>query len=211
MVKSYEEATEENAGEDDSNPGPEAETDVRSTVDDLRDEFGDVENRVEGVPDWLKPESAGRRDDMPDVGGQRGSFGIDVDLGDLEGMSDAGLLEVVARVSIAQLATLFDIADAVQPFQNITVSGVNAIDEANTTEPVVPQSDDEQIPTRTLFMRANEDNTDKIYIGDDEVAPQSGLVLGPGEFYAIESDLRAEEFYMASETAGQSVQLLGLV
>lgn len=208
MPESYEEATEERAGEDLGDPEPEPETDANISTDDLKDRFSDVGSRVEEVPDWLKPESSQR-----DIGddSRRSEYGIDISLGNLDSLDTAGLLEVLARINVAQLAAMFDIADAVEPFQSITVSGVNAINDAGVPEPVVPESDQQAIPTRSLFMRADENNDNKIYIGDDEVAPNTGLVLAPGEFYVMESDLRAEELYMASDESGQTIQLLGLV
>lgn len=211
MPESYEQAVEERAGEDLGDPEPEEEHEPDIRTQDLADTFGEVQNLVEAVPDFLKPDSEQGSGDIPDIGGNRGQLDLDLSFDDLSELSDSSLLQVIARVNIAQLAALFDIADAVEPFSTITVSGVNAIDDANTAQPVVPRSDTEAIPTRTLFMRADENNNDSIYIGDDEVEPQSGLILGPGEFYVAESDLRAEEFWMASETEGQEIQLLGLV
>lgn len=210
MAKSYEEATEERAAEDLGDPEPEPETDPGIEVRTAEELADGVEDIAKAVPEFLRPESSQRRV-QTDVGGRRGALSVDVDLSRLDDLDQRGLLEVIARVNIAQLSAMFDIADAVEPLTSITVSGVNAIDNADAEEPVVPESDDEEIPTRTLFMRASEDNTDKIYIGDDKVEPDSGLVLGPGEFYVAETDLRAEELYMASGTAGVTIQLLGMV
>lgn len=211
MPKSYEEATEERAAEDLGDPEPEPEYDPNLNTRSVEEVFGDVKDRVENVPDWLTPDGDSGPGDIPPVGGGRGEIGVDIDLDELDSLDNSGLLQVIARVNIAQLSAMFDIASAVEPFSTITVSGVNAIQDADVPEPVVPQSDQTKIPTRTLFMRASTDNDAPIYIGDDEVEPQSGLVLYPGEFYAMESDLRADEFWMASSEEGEVIQLLGLV
>lgn len=208
---SYEQAVEEEASKDDADPEPEKEISTGLQVKTVEDIWGDPDTIAQAVPDFLKPDAESRRIERPDVGGRRGGLGVDIDVSDLDGLSDAGLLEVIARVNIAQLAALFDIADAVEPFQNITVSGINAIDDADTAEPVVPESDEEQIPTRTLMVRADRENKAKIYFGDDEVSPDSGFALEAGEYIWIETDLRAEELYMASVNEGETVQLLGLV
>lgn len=208
---SYEEATEERASRDLGDPEPEEETDPRIRTSSLEEVFENVKNRVETVPEWLKPQDGLDEVEAPDLGGRRSEFGIDVNLSQLDQLDTRGLMEVLVRVNVAQLAAQFDIADAVEPFTTITVSGTNAIEDADTAEVAVPESDDQQIPTRVLFVRASPDNDNKIYFGDDGVQPNSGFVLRPGEFIVYETDLRGEELYMASEEAGEVVQLLGMV
>lgn len=211
MPESYEEATEERAGEDLGDPEPEEEFEPDLRTTSLEELFESVEDITEVVPDWLRPEEGIPETDVPDVGGRRGQLGFDLNISGLSQMDTRGLLEVMARVNIAQLATMMDIADNIEPFSTITVSGTNAIDNANTEQPVVPQSDTEAIPTRTLFIRASPRNNKPIYFGDDEVQPNSGFVLRAGEFIIWETDLRGEELWMASESDGQIVQLMGAV
>lgn len=208
---SYEEATEEKADRDLGDPEPEPEFDPDIRTKSVEDIFEGLETIVEAVPDWLEPGEGVDELDRPDVGGRRGQLDLGIDVAGLGQLDTQGLLEVIARVSVAQLATLFDIADAVEPFSNVTISGVNAIDDPDTAEPVVPQSDSEDIPTRVLFIRASTQNNKKLYLGDDEVQPQSGYMLGPGEFITWELDLRGEEIYMAAGESGERVQLLGMV
>lgn len=206
---SFEEATEDLAAQDDSDPEPEDEYDSDIETQTAEELFDDPKSIVQTVPDFLQPESRERRVDRPDIGGRRGQF--DLDFGDLSQLDNGGLLEVIARVNIAQLASLFDIADSVEPFQSITVSGTNIIDQPDVAEPVVPESDEELIPTRTLFIKADENNSKRVYFGDDQVDPDSGFALERGESITLDTDLRAEELYMASEDSGQQIQLLGMV
>ena len=211
MPTSYEERLKELAEQDDSNPEPEDEiapSVETKTVEELRNE---VESTVEAVPDFLKPSTDTADTDRPDLGGRRDGIQFDFDLDNLGSLTDANLLEVIARVEIVQLEVLLDIADSVDSFDTITVSGTNAIDNANESEVVVPESDNEVIPTRQLMIRSDTDNTNKIYFGDDEVRPNSGFVLLPGEMIVVEVDLRGEELHMASGEAGEQVQLLGVI
>lgn len=208
---SYEEATEERAAEELGDPEPEEENDPDIPSSPLEQVWENVEDISEVVPDFLTPGEGLGEQETPNLGGRRGEFGVSLDISGLSQMDTRGLLEVMARVNIAQLATLFDIADAVEPFTTVTVSGTNAIDNADVEQPVVPQSDTSDIPTRTLFIRASPDNNRLIYFGDDEVQPNSGFALAAGEFIVLETDLRGEELWMASEQAGGTVQLLGMV
>lgn len=98
-----------------------------------------------------------------------------------------------------------------RPYSAITVSGTNSIEEADSPELVVPDSEDTEVPTRTLFVRASTSNKADIFIGDDEVAPSSGYRLGKGEGERIDVNLVDEQLYMASRNAGQSVELLGVI
>lgn len=144
---------------------------------------------------------------------------------DLDGMGQNGLLQVIAQMQInnfqlfqamlnTQVSTLsstIDIADAVEPPRAITVSGVNSISNAGQAEPLVPQSNNTEILTRQLFIRADENNSSEIYIGDDEVSPDEGFMLKPGESWELPIDLRDDAYWMAGDEAGDSVQLLGVV
>lgn len=129
---------------------------------------------------------------------------------DLEGLNETGLLQVIAQTLIEQLNVQIDVANAVEPPTAITVSGTNAIDQAEEAELVVPQSDSSNIPTRTLFIRNDINNSSSIFFGDDEVQPQDGFVLVVGEWISIPFDLRQNQLWMASEEADQVVQLLGV-
>jgi hypothetical protein len=90
------------------------------------------------------------------------------------------------------------------------VSGTNAVSVPNNAEPVIPESDQQMVPTRTIFIRANRNNDEPIAFGDDGVAPQSGFVLESGESITIDLDLREAQLWMASEERGQQVHLLGM-
>lgn len=119
-------------------------------------------------------------------------------------------LNVLTSTQIDSLSALFDIVGAVEPFSRITVSGTNDIDDVDTAEPVVPDSDEVSIFTRILFVKSSDSNTDTIAIGDDETQPDNGWVLDPGENLVLSIDLRDETLWMASETSGVTVELLGL-
>lgn len=214
MPKSYEEAQEEKneeehaAGHEEDSPSRIAgEVDDEFEGDSLEEMLNEIEDISTTVPEWLRPErsqipeepSRRRPGDMPDFG-----FGI----GELD---ELGLLEVIARIQIAQLSSLFDIAAAVEPLKGIVISGTNAISSAETAEPVVPESDETDIATRRLFLKASDDNNKDIYFGDDEVAPETGFSLAPGEGIELDIDLRLQVLWMASADSGQQVDIIGLV
>lgn len=161
-------------------------------------------------PDFLSKAEQDRsfpRRQTPDVP----SFGVDFDGIEaiLEGGNQVEILAAIGRILLAMFATTVDIADDVAPGSRITVSGTNSIDNADSAQPVVPESDSELIPTRWLYIKADSDNEDEIAFGDDGVQPANGFVLRPGESIYLEVDIREEEYYMASGTSGELVQLLG--
>lgn len=119
---------------------------------------------------------------------------------------------VVASIQVDQLQALFDILTSVEPFTVITVSGVNEIesDEVDEAIPVVPESDTVSIPTRMLFIHASPDNDDEIAIGDDDVEPDDGFILEPGESQFLGINISDQVLWMAGESEGDGVQLLGL-
>lgn len=129
----------------------------------------------------------------------------------LQAMNQRQLLEVVARIMLAQLASSLDIADSVDSSRSITVSGTNVIEYANTAEVVVPESDTTNIPSRTLFVQSDPANSEDIYFGDDKVSPNSGFVLSPGDSMNVGIDLRQTQLYMSSSKSGEQVNLLGLI
>jgi hypothetical protein len=143
---------------------------------------------------------------------------------DFANMNEKEILATLAATNINQLmldnvmldqftamATfLNDIAVAVEPFSNITVSGTNSISEPDAAEPVIPNSDEQEIKVRKLFMRSSPDNDEAIWVGDDNVNPENGFVLRKGESKTIHMDSREEVLYMASKDSGNEVQLLGV-
>jgi len=187
----------------------------------LEEVFEDVENFTITPPDFLKSGVEDRDDTFPGTGGRRGEGGDDGD-GPLEtdprdlirlipGADEAELLEIIARVNVANFITNLDIADYLSPLSDITVSGTNAISSANQPEPVVPNSDSVDIPTRKIFIKANTNNKKPIAFGDDQSDPDSGFILGPGESIVVGLDLRGEPIYMSSERSGQEIEVLGML
>lgn len=175
------------------------------TVEDIADNINDISVTP---PDWLSSTPTGGGGDdpfRPDPGS------IDIDLSNVEELDTAGVLGIIARIEAAQMQTLFDIANAVEPFSSVTVSGSVTIEESETAEPVVPRSDQTKVATSTLLVRADPDNTEPVYLGDDEVSPTSGYILQRGESQPIQLNFRINQLYMASAEAGQTVHLLGMV
>jgi len=119
-------------------------------------------------------------------------------------------MQVQSEAQINQLSALASIMQAVQAPSSITVSGSNAINKTDEAEAVIPQSKSQSIPTRTLFIRADPDNTDDLYFGDDTIQPDNGWMLHPGESIIIDFDLRDSVLYYASSTTGQAVDLIGV-
>jgi hypothetical protein len=143
---------------------------------------------------------------------------------DLESLDRTGLNRVIAQANIAQANSLMgifeaqvtnsiiqnDIATAVEPSVGVSVSGTNGIEDPNTPQPVIPRSDDAEIPVRNLHIKASQSNDTKIWFGDDEVVPEDGFVLDQGESRTISLDFRNSALWMASTQESQEVQLLGL-
>lgn len=117
--------------------------------------------------------------------------------------------DLLTQQSITQLTFLNDIATAVESPVAITVSGVNEIEQPDDPIPVIPNSDDQRYEVTELIIRADPNNTRDIYIGDDNVQPDRGLVLQPGESETVELDFRISTLWMASAQGDQLVQLLG--
>lgn len=209
-MKTFEEATDEKQQKEEETEfhkeweehlGGEAEFQFRRP--DLRERVEGIRDISQVVPDDLIPGG-----ESPDFGRERpGTPGFDIDLGQLD---NRGLLEVQARAMITMVTALFDVADAVEPMTTVTVSGTNAIESPYNAEPVIPESDRQMVPTRTIFIRADRNNSEPIAFGDDAVSPQSGFILESGESITIELDLRNVRIWMASDEAGQQVHLLGM-
>lgn len=121
------------------------------------------------------------------------------------------LLNILTRLQLATSVGIADLIDVVSPVSDITISGTNTISIADNPEPVVPQSDEEDIPTKLLVLKADSRNTDTIAIGDDEVSPNAGYILERGDTLMLETDLRGEELYMSSAEADQAVHILGMI
>lgn len=144
---------------------------------------------------------------------------------DLDALDKKGLLKFIAESMRAlnkqtsiQNETLLNIlknnqiiSRSVEPFSTITVSGTNSIDDADTVQPVIPESDNISVPTRALFIKSDDDNTAEIAVGDDNIDPDDGFILQRGQFIFVEMDLRETVLYMSSSEAGQTVEILGLV
>lgn len=194
---------------------------LEAPEESIEEQFEDIEDFTVTVPDFLTTGTDDRNVTLPGPGGRRGRGGddddspIDTDPQRLiEIIPDAGnteLLQIIARVEVANLVTLLDIADYLSPLSNITVSGSNAVDDANQTQPVVPNSDQVEIPTRKIYVKANTNNRKPIAFGDDQSDPDSGFILSPGESIIVDMDLRGEPLYMSSEESGQEIELMGLV
>lgn len=143
----------------------------------------------------------------------------------LEELGQEGLLRVIARAGVlatqlmsvgmstqvSKLEALLSIATAVEPGRLITVTGRNVIEQADTPEPVIPQSNNTDVPTRTVWIRADPQNQNNIAFGDDEIDPEDGFYLTPGESIVWELDFREDQLYMASEESGDAVRILGMI
>ena len=192
----------------------------------VRDDLTTDPRRPDDPFDWMDPGDTGDVNidipGFPDLGQLPGMPDTDMDL---DGLGQTGLLQVIAELMSAQvrvnafnsrllaanLVTQFDIADAVEPMSGIVVSGTNAIESADVAQPVIPQSDSKNIPTRSLFIRADRSNGEAIAFGDDETSPNSGFVLESGESIVIEMDLSVSVLYMASIARGQQVNIMGMI
>lgn len=98
-----------------------------------------------------------------------------------------------------------------QPISRITISGTATIQDANSTTLVVPESDENSTPTRQLLIRSSVANTTRLFFGDDEVSPEAGFSLQPGEAQSLPIDLREEDLYVAADEANQVVELIGVI
>lgn len=192
------------------------ETDPEIDVETIEEAFEEVETISVSVPDSLKTDQEREVDETPTIPGRRGELPQvgspdQITLDDLANLSQEGLLEIIARANVGMLLTLLDISDFLKPLNNITVTGTNIISNADNVQPVVPNSDQVDIPTREMYIKANKNNNDDIAFGDRQSDPQSGFLLGPGESITLPVDLRGETLYMSSETAGQEIELLGML
>lgn len=210
MPKTYEEATSQQRQEEEESEFHQGREEALGGDANFEFQRPDLERTTENIRDITEvvPDDLLPGGEPPDYGRERGpSPGYNIDLGELD---NRGLLEIQARILLSSLAALFDIADAVEPMKSITVSGTNAISVPDNAEPVIPESDQQMVPTRTIFIRADRNNDEPVAFGDDGVQPRSGFVLESGESITVTLDLRKEQLWMASEESGQEVHLLGM-
>lgn len=147
----------------------------------------------------------------------------DIDLSELEGDE---LTRFIAQVNLAQanatvasLETLItkavfldDIASAVEAPSTISVNGINdtGSDPEVVTE-VIPESEEREFPVTRIIVRSSRTNKGEIFFGDDDISPDAGFVLGPGETYTFDLDFRDATLYMVSDDPGQEVSFMGLI
>lgn len=140
---------------------------------------------------------------------------IDIDLSEL---SQRDLLQslvefqqVQSNTMVSMLSTLIDIFASVRGNRTITIIGAEAIDQQDIPEEVISQSSpQDSVLTRTLWLRASNDNNAPVAFGDDQVDPDRAFVLNKGEVIKLDIDIGRIDLYMASETAGQEIQIMGL-
>jgi hypothetical protein len=237
MARTFEEVTREKAEElkeglRSIGPGPPEGFDgsglaniVRSVPDSLRPNVGDERRQAERTIARENFREALSRL----LGGE-----LDTDLRDLNSLirelnnfdysNATPIQEATLKANLAQSlalkgileaqvtsATIQDsIASSVEPPAGITISGTNEIADADAPQTVVPQATDREIPVRKLYLRASPDNEADIYFGDDQVAPEAGFVLTPGEAEVFPLDFRESSLYMASSEEGPEIQLMGV-
>lgn len=215
---------------------PAQETPVPFLGPDLEEQAAAIRTILEPTPETVQEEAEEavrevirrnivrrRSDSVDETISEFSTELLEVDLSEL---SERGLLEHIARIlqlmfelhgtiagiAVNQLDALFNILTSVEPFSRITVSGVHVVEagDEDTVLPVVPESDTVDIPTRILFIRASPNNSDQIAFGDDEVEPDDGFILNPGEHQVLSINLAQETLWMSAETGGDEVQLMGL-
>lgn len=201
--------------------------------EDLKEAAEDFRGFLLATPRGI---NVGTRDEVPEqdesvvvnIGNQRAQLAGDLESlinRDLSGIGRLGILQTIAQslVTINEQLTIQNetllnilaneqiISRSVEPFNAITVSGTNAIDNADAPQEVVPESETTDIPTRALFIKASSDNQAKIAFGDDNIEPTDGFILEKGQFIFLEMDLRETTLYMASQSSGPVVEILGVV
>lgn len=199
MPKTFEEAQEEEAEERGEVGEIFQESPLKFEGLGLIERFEQVESFLRSFPrdrpDIPEPPGApGTGDGLPD---------IDIDL---EEVSQKQLLALLIQVQLSQTQRLNQILQYVSPPTTITVSGIEVLDDADEAHQIIPQS----VPTRRIYIRADPQNTAHIWIGDDQVEPQSGFQLRKGEWMSPEIDYRNVPLYATSEEDDQLVQLLGV-
>lgn len=238
MARTFEERTREKAkeaGEGDRSTGPAYERATkffeafsRAVPDGLK-------------PDGIERKDARReesRSRFRDVLDQLLGEGIGQNLDELESLlkdaneinlqqrTDSELLQFIgqtnlikANASVATLETLItsavfldDIATAVEPPSTISISGINDIgNNPEVADVVIPESEDREFPIRKIVLRASRQNKKDIYFGDDDISPEAGFKLSPGESIELDLDFRDDTLYMAGEERTDEVSFMGLI
>jgi len=213
MPTTFEEIQDEKASGEaerkDGKPGEIfAEIGDGDTFESLREKYDDLEDFLTSFPRRGQEPS----DPIPPVGETPGiefpEFDFDIDQANqtqlLRAMTE--LTQVMSNAQVAMLDRLNTIAQFTRPEEVVTVSGANVNTEADTPTEVISQS----VDTRKIYLRASPNNIDDIYLGDDQVEPQKGWVLRPGETLMIRLNFVQQSLYMASETENQVIQILGV-
>lgn len=124
--------------------------------------------------------------------------------------STAQLLKIISTSNAQQLAAIENILTEVRPANQFVVTGRNVINNTDNPEPVIPDADNTEIPTRTIYIRADPKNQDPVVFGDDDVDPDTGFFLNAGESQMIEQNFADQVLWMAG-TSGDAVRLLGFL
>lgn len=67
------------------------------------------------------------------------------------------------------------------------------------------------LETNAIFIQANPDNSDNIYVGwDDEVTSNTGIVLEPGDFFGIGVNLDDQNVWGIPDTADDDVRFIAM-
>lgn len=124
------------------------------------------------------------------------------------------IIRLGVQTQILQLQALFDILGSVEPFGRIVLSGTNQIesDEVDNAVPVVEDADEIDIPrTRLILIKAGDDNNGSIAFGDNDVDPDDGFILDAGENFHLAFNMAEDTLWMAGDSAGDTVEILGVV
>lgn len=172
--------------------------------------FGDVAASVEAVEEAIQNETD---QDLSGLSSRELQARIVQRLGLLlqDSIQRTKLMQVMSEGMLQNVSANVSVLENVRPYSNITVSGKTEIKDAGEPQAVIPEAENTEIPTRTLFIRSDPDNSDKIYFGDDEVQPEEGYVLTPGEAINIDVDFRNDSLWCASATEGEELMLIGVV
>jgi len=213
-------------------------TEGGTAPEDLRNrDFEGIFRAFEDLADGTRQRRDQAADDFRD--GSRGNIEdrLNIDFGeiednisatleqDLSALDQRGLLEVIAQqlnnalaigLSLTEqfsgLAAINnDIANNTETPFGIAVSGINDISDPRVEEPVVRNSDEREVEARVFKIRAAENNTSTIWIGDEDVGVRDGYPLRPGEELPISINLAEAQPFMVSEEAGMEVEIIGLV
>jgi len=120
-------------------------------------------------------------------------------------------LELLRRIaaSVQTMATrmetnnslLRDVIDANSRGSSLVIKDSDLItfEESDTVRDVTEETD---VTTSTLIVKADTQNSDPIYFGGEELSVGSGLNIEPGEKEVIPVDILSDEFKAVAESAG---------